>query len=151
MRTTRASVVIGEGRPEVAGLITAYLISEGHEVRVGGSAAETLQLVRDARPDLLILSSTFDSEGVEVCRRLKADDAGRQTPVIFLAPRQSVDRRIDAREAGADDVLSEPVERTELLLRVESQLRVRSLLERLEAATVELDELKAQWVPTGGE
>jgi putative two-component system response regulator len=72
--------------------------------------------------------------GFEVCRRLKADPNLRLVPVVMITALNSVGDRVTALDAGADDFMSKPVERMELVARVKSALRLKSVYDRLDSA-----------------
>lgn len=72
--------------------------------------------------------------GLEVCRRLKAAPRGRLLPVVMVTARSQVQDRVAALEAGADDFLSKPIERVELLARTRSALRLKAVYDSLESA-----------------
>jgi len=73
-------------------------------------------------------------DGYEVCRRIKATSQGKLLPVVMITGLGSVEDRIRALEAGADDFMSKPVERTELLARVHSALRLKAVYNTLDNA-----------------
>jgi signal transduction histidine kinase len=70
-------------------------------------------------------------DGFEVCKRLKQDDKTQMIPVVMVTALRRKEDRIRALEAGADDFLSKPVDRTELLVRVKSLLRIKSYHDQL--------------------
>jgi two-component system phosphate regulon response regulator PhoB len=87
-------------------------------------------LVTAVRPDLLILSSHVpQSLGLEICRALRGQTATKWLPIIFLTPEQNPDDCVRSLEAGADDVVAEPISVGELLARVMAHMR-RSALQR---------------------
>jgi putative two-component system response regulator len=72
--------------------------------------------------------------GYQVCRRIKAMPRGRLIPVVMITALSQTDDRVAAIEAGADDFMSKPVERAELVARVRSALRLKALYNTLNSA-----------------
>ena len=73
-------------------------------------------------------------DGLEVCRRLKADPATRLTPVVMVTGQTDLNDRLRGIEAGADEFLSKPVHPQELRVRVRSLSRVKHLIDALDSA-----------------
>jgi DNA-binding response OmpR family regulator len=72
-----------------------------------------------------------DLTGFEVCQRLRAIPDTRQTPIVFLTALHEMEDHMRAVDVGGDDVLTKPINRLELLLRVKSLLRIRELMGEL--------------------
>jgi putative two-component system response regulator len=73
-------------------------------------------------------------DGFEVCRRLKSNSATRLVPIVLVTALSAVEDRVRGLEAGADDFLIKPVDRTELLARVRSLLSLKAFTDELEQA-----------------
>ncbi|HEY3282085.1 MAG TPA: response regulator [Armatimonadota bacterium] len=111
------------------GLLDACLSQEGYETACATTGAEALALARASNPDLVLLDVLLpDVIGYEVCRRLKAEETTRLTPVVMVTALTELSDKIQGIEAGADDFLYKPFNRLELLTRVKSLLRVRALI-----------------------
>lgn len=106
----------------------SFLDGLGHEVRMARSGGEALALIAEQTPDLVLLDLYMHGcDGDEVCRRLRADDRWRQLPVIMVtaAGREEEVRR--CLDAGCDDYLTKPVNKNQLIEKVQRQLgKVRS-------------------------
>jgi len=74
-----------------------------------------------------------DLTGFDVCQRLRAAAETRQTPIVFLTALHEMEDHMRAVDVGGDDVLTKPINKLELLLRVKSLLRIRELLGELQA------------------
>jgi class 3 adenylate cyclase len=91
-----------------------------------------LEEVRGNPPDLVLLDVVMpEMSGYEVCRRLRAEDATRLLPVIMVTALDPLQERVKGIEAGADDFLTKPINQPELLARVRSLLRIKSLHDEL--------------------
>ena len=96
---------------------------EGYQVELAEDGEAALQRVAGpAAPDAVILDVLMPGiDGLEVCRRLRADD--NPVPVLMLTARAEVDSRVAGLDAGADDYLSKPFALAELLARLRALLR----------------------------
>ncbi len=108
-------------------LLKATLIFENYRVFGALSGEEALKMVEDISPDLILLDVLMPKmDGLEVCMTLKQDEKTRMIPVVIITALMENEHRIKAMEAGADDFLSKPIDRTELLVRIKSLLRLKS-------------------------
>jgi DNA-binding response OmpR family regulator len=128
-------VLIADDNPQGAELLEAYLSATDYDVRIAADGEQTLQQVRAWQPDLILLDIMMPRiSGFEVCKRLRADRATADIAVLMvtaLDQPSDIDRAVDA---GTDDFLSKPINKTELLLRVKSLLRCRQYKRELDRA-----------------
>ena len=108
-----------------------------YEVLTACDAPGGLDAARRMRPDLLLLNAVLPGgvagDGFAVCRTLKAGAATRRIPVVLVTGQAtSQDDRVRGLEAGADDFLTKPFNRIELLARVRSLLRIKALNDQLD-------------------
>src|SRR5258708_3061001 len=119
-------ILIADDTPQAAELLEAYLSDQGYDLRIAGDGEQTLQQVADWAPDLILLDVMMPRiSGFEVCKRLRANPATRDIAVLMIT---ALDQPADierAVEAGTDDFLSKPINKSELLLRVRALLRAR--------------------------
>ena len=116
-------------------LIKLPLKSEDYRLFGAPNGRECLEMVANISPDLILLDIMMPGiDGYETCRRLKQDEKTRMIPVLIVTALSEKQRLVKAMESGADDFLSKPVDKIELLVRVKSLLRIKSyhddLLER---------------------
>ncbi len=116
-------------------LIEACLAGIDCRVRLAGDGPSALAAIEAAPPDLVLLDVQMPGmDGYTVCRRLKASSTLRLVPVVMITALDRSDDRVQALEAGADDFMSKPVERLELVARVRSALRLKAVYDRLDSA-----------------
>lgn len=128
----KKTVLIVDDEERNIKLLRAYLQAEKHNIFGASSGEEALKMVNDFNPDLVLLDVMMPGiDGFEVCKRLKQDDKTQMIPVVMVTALRRKEDRIRALEAGADDFLSKPVDRTELLVRVKSLLRIKSYHDQL--------------------
>ena len=108
----------------IADLLATGLKFVGFDVRTAGGGLEALTSVREWKPDLLVLDVMMpDVDGFEVTRRMRAD--GRDTPVLFLTARDSVEDKVAGLTIGGDDYVTKPFSLEEVVARVRVLLRRR--------------------------
>lgn len=130
-----AKILLVEDDPQAVGILEPLLISKGFSVSVARDGAEGLEKVQLVSPDILLLDIHMPRmDGLEVCRRIKANPATRLTPVVMLTAMSDLERKIQALDAGADDFINKPYNAVELLTRIRSLLRVKYLNEQLDNA-----------------
>jgi len=121
----------------------AYLTAAGYEVIEAKSGQEALQKVRDEKPDLILLDVMMPKmSGYEVCKILKNDPETQFIPIVMVTALTSVEDKIRGIEAGADDFISRPFNKTELMARVKSLLRIKFLQDQLHQRMQELSEAR---------
>src|SRR3954454_9409617 len=116
-------VLLVEDDAEIADVLRRSLRNEGYEVRTSADGIDALDAALGFVPDLVVLDLGLPRlDGVEVCRRLRADS---DVPILILTARAETEDRVDGLDSGADDYLVKPLERQELLARVRALLRRR--------------------------
>ena len=117
-------ILIVEDDRHIVTLVSYILGREGYQVQVARDGVEGLDIARDFRPDLVVLDLNMPRmDGVEMCRRLKAE----QNPVvIFLTVHTERTAMARGYRAGADDYMVKPFELEELVQRVKTLLAKRA-------------------------
>ena len=116
-------------------LIEACLADVECRVRLAADGPSALAAIEAAAPDLVLLDVQMPAmDGYTVCRRIKTNPALRLVPVVMITALDRSEDRVQALEAGADDFMSKPVERLELVARVRSALRLKTVYDRLDSA-----------------
>jgi putative two-component system response regulator len=116
-------------------LLVELLTAEGLESVTAVDGEACLDEFFRIHPDLVLLDVEMPKlDGFSVCRRLKAEATTRLTPVVLVTARSAVEDRVRGIEAGADDFLTKPVERSELIARTKSLLSLKTFTDELERA-----------------
>lgn len=124
-------------------LLTTYLKAVGYQVIPARDGEEALLMLRDTNPDLILLDVMMPKlNGFEVCHRIRNEDATKYIPVIIVTALNDIEDKIKGLEAGADDFISKPFNKLELLTRVKSLLRIKSLHDQLNEKIAELEVAK---------
>jgi cyclic di-GMP phosphodiesterase len=108
---------------------------EGYQVVTAEDGEKALQEFQRVQPDLLLLDVNMPKlSGMEVCRRLKGNPQTFLVPIVLITALTAIEDRVNGIDAGADDFLTKPVEREQLLARVRSLLRQKAYTDELERA-----------------
>jgi DNA-binding response OmpR family regulator len=123
---SRAKILIAEDNPEGAELLEAYLDGSDYDIEVAVDGDDTLRKVQSFQPDLILLDVMMPKiSGFEVCKRIRAKPETRDIiihMITALDQHHDIDRAV---EAGTNDFLTKPNNKTELLLRIKAALASR--------------------------
>jgi signal transduction histidine kinase len=135
-----AAVLVVDDDQRNVRLMESILRGSGYRVVKAYNGEEALHLVESERPDLLLLDVMMPKmSGFELCQRLKGRYETRLLPVIMVTALNALEDKVQALEYGADDFLSKPINKVELLAKVRSVLRVKALQDELEARKSEIE------------
>ena len=143
IQTSKASVLIVEDEPDISEVIRYNLSRAGYRVRNTLDGEEGLIMIKEEKPDVLILDWMLPSvSGLEICRALRRQKDTRDIGIIMLTARGEELDRVQGLESGADDYISKPFSPAELVARVASVLRRSKPVTSQEAlmyADIEMD------------
>ena len=123
-------------------LLADLLTVKGYTTCTATSGPQALEVLKAERPDLVLLDVMMPGmSGYEVCQAIRADPAHAMLPVVLVTALDPAEERAKGLDAGADDFLSKPVSQAELLARVRSLLRIKSLYDEVLRQKGELTEL----------
>lgn len=134
------SILLVDDNEQNLELMTAYIEELGCSVRLARDGIEALEQVAAQKPDLILLDVMMPRmSGFQACKKLKSDEATKDIPIVMVTALSEVSDVEHAVDVGADDFLSKPVNRLELLTRVRSLLKLASARRELKRA---MDEIK---------
>lgn len=135
-------ILVVDDVPANVRMLAGLLKARGFEVSTAASGQEGLDKTITEMPDLVLLDVMMpDLSGYEVCRAIRARPETQMLPVVMVTALDDTEERVKGIEAGADDFLSKPITAPELLARVRSLLRIKSLHDQVQAQAAEL----ARW------
>ena len=139
------TILVVDDTPQNVKLLVEILKSQKYNVVTADGGAAGLQAVEAHVPDLILLDIMMpDIDGYEVCRRIREMEAHRLTPVVMVTALDGKDERVKGIESGADDFLNKPIVIPELVARVRSLLRIKSLHDQVRVQAVELETFNQQ-------
>jgi signal transduction histidine kinase len=153
-KTSKENILVVDDTPDNVRLLMAMLSEQGYKVRKALNGQMALTACQMVLPDLILLDINMpEMNGYEVCQQLKAEDKTREVPVIFISALDDVLDKVKAFDSGGADYITKPFQRGEVLSRIDSQLKLRSLQlnlhkknESLERALAELKAAQVQLI-----
>lgn len=131
-----STILIVDDNATARETLAAMLEGEDYDLRMAKDGIQALQVLEQLRPDLILLDIMMPGmDGFEVCRRIRATPPLVEVPIIVLTALDDRDSLLKAIEAGADDFLSKPADRREIVARVRTITRLnryRTLMEQRE-------------------
>lgn len=123
IETTDQRILVVEDESDMQTLLRTILQEEGYEVELAPDGPTALDIVRVSPPDLVLLDWVLPGpSGLQTCRSLRRYSS---VPVVMLTSRTAPEDLLAAFDAGADDYLTKPFPRDELLVRIRALLRRR--------------------------
>src|SRR5207248_8168225 len=139
----QSTVLIVDDNPQNVELLLAFLESLPVKLVTAMDGVDALEKVKHHNPDLILLDIMMPRmSGFQVCRKLKNDPATKDIQILMVTALNELGDIEQASECGTDDFVSKPVNKFELLTRVNSLLRVRHLKSELERALTYLNEIE---------
>ena len=136
-----SKILVADDDPRNVRLMESILKASGYPVIRAYDGQEALDKIASERPDLVLLDVMMPRmSGLEVCQKVRAQYETRLLPVIMVTALNALEEKVQALEMGADDFLSKPVNKAELLAKLRSMLRVKSLHDEVESTRRELEE-----------
>lgn len=148
--STPCRVVLIDDDPAIVRLLKKILTDHGMQVTACSTAATGLEVLDQQEWDICLLDRGLpDSDGIEICRRVKAEARFDARRVIMLSGYDSLDARVEALNLGADDYITKPFHSAEVLARVNASRRVVEMQQQLVEMAKQLEELSGRDDLTG--
>jgi CheY-like chemotaxis protein len=143
-------ILIADDNQANAELLEAYLANLDCELEFAVDGQDTLAKVQSFQPDLILLDVMMPKlSGFEVCKKIKADPATRQIMVLMVTALNELGDIERAVDAGTNDFLSKPVNKVELVKRVENMFKLKDVQDENERLRRYIQEMEEQQQPKG--
>lgn len=131
MTEPQTKILVVDDEEKNVKLMEAILLPRGYQIIKAFNGEEALRQVAEHTPDLILLDVMMPiMNGFEVCKKLKDDVETRLIPIVIMTALGQLDDRVKGIEAGADDFLTKPVNRDELLARIQTSLRLKQAVQK---------------------
>jgi two-component system, OmpR family, KDP operon response regulator KdpE len=118
---SNGKILVVDDEPQIRRVMRVILVGQGYQIVEARSGEEALTKFREFLPDLVLLDLNMPGMGgLEACRDIRS---GSETPIIVLTVRNTEDDKVEALDAGADDYITKPFGKKELLARIRAALR----------------------------
>lgn len=135
-------ILVVDDNPVITRMLEEVLGRDGYVVTTAAGSSEALHLLQQGGTDLVLLDVDMPEEsGLAVCRRIKANTATKDIPIIFVTSRADREDIVAGFEAGGQDYIPKPFTRAELLARVRTHLSLRHAQVKLREAMVRYRQL----------
>jgi DNA-binding NtrC family response regulator len=137
---SREKILIIDDTPANLNLLTAVLEPRGYEIFAAPGGEAGLKIAAKALPDLILLDVVMPGrDGFAICRELKAEQATRDIPVLFITAKQETASVLNGFRVGAVDYILKPFQAEEVVGRVETHLKISRLTRELQRKNTELE------------
>ncbi len=139
--TAAAHILVVDDIAKNVKLLADVLAVKGFRVSTAASGEEALESIQNDPPDLVLLDVMMPGlSGYDVCRAVRADPKHALLPIVLVTALDPAKERVNGLDAGADDFLSKPINQAELMARVRSLLRIKSLYDEVQRQKAELQQ-----------
>jgi two-component system sensor histidine kinase/response regulator len=121
-----ATILLVDDIPDNIRVLGKILKRKGYSFAIATNGKETFDLLDQQIPDLILLDIMLpDTDGFDICKKLKADEKTKEIPVIFLSAKRELEDKLRGFETGAVDYITKPFEEVEVIARVSAQVRLK--------------------------
>gem|GEM_PF-216879 len=139
MNTSDIKILVVDDKPNNLRFLSKILAKQGYQVQRAISGQLALNAVNAAAPDLILLDIMMPKmDGYEVCQRLKAQPETCEIPIIFLSALHDTADKVRGFRVGGVDYITKPFQIAEVLARIESQLTIKRLQQKLKEQNAQL-------------
>ncbi|CAD7770876.1 Sensor histidine kinase RcsC [Candidatus Methanoperedenaceae archaeon GB37] len=150
MKNGKGQILVVDDNPQNLRVLGSMLKENGYRVALAENGIEAVKYAADKHPDLILLDIMMpEMDGIETCKRLKADDRTAEIPVIFITALTDTEDKLRAFNAGGVDYITKPFVLEEVMARVDVNIKRKEVEEKLKQANIELkraDKLKTQFL-----
>ena len=140
--TMQAKILVVDDEKGVRDLLHSFLKAAGYQTIMASNGEEAIELAKSESPNAILLDFKMPGiDGVETCRRLRAEEQTRYIPVIMVTAFGTTET--EATDAGADDLVNKPFELKDLAIRIKSVLRIGHITDPVQRLMTYIDELDA--------
>ncbi|NET42462.1 PAS domain S-box protein [Okeania sp. SIO2B3] len=140
MNNGQITILIVDNHPHILSFLSEIIGLKGYKIEQANSGKLALKYVMENKTDLILMDVKMpEMDGYQVCKQLKANPNTQNIPVIFLSDLSDTTERIKGFEAGGIDYITKPVQREEVLARIEAQLTIKKLYIKLEEKNKQLE------------
>jgi two-component system cell cycle response regulator len=127
-----ASILLVEDNPKDMDLLKLYLADQPYRFVGARTGEKAIAICRREPVDLVLLDLMLpDLDGFDVCRQLRADDRTRNIQILMVSSQNDLDSKLKGLDLGADEFLTKPINREELVIRTRALLKKKHYLDRL--------------------
>ncbi|MCL4557320.1 MAG: response regulator [Deltaproteobacteria bacterium] len=131
-------VLVADDMPQNIELIDATLSPLGYHTISANNGIQALEKIRTLHPDIALINVVMPGlNGMDVCKNIKSDEYYSTIPVIMITALDDADDKINALSAGADEFLTKPIDRSELIVRVGNLLKIKKHIDGLNSKILE--------------
>lgn len=113
-------ILVIDDEPSFGRMVETWLKSQGHQATLAFTGADGFESATRLRPDLVLLDAVLpDTDGIDLCRRLRAGEGTQDIPIILVTAYDPTVGRVQALLAGASDYITKPLQMTQLVNRVQ--------------------------------
>lgn len=139
------TLLIVDDKPENLNLLVDFLDNSGFNLCIATSGEEALDLAQTKKPNLVLLDVMMPGlNGYQVCERLKASQENKTVPVIFMSALTDTESKVRGFAAGAIDFITKPLQRQEVLARVNAHLTIAQQQYELREKNAQLEALNTE-------
>jgi CheY-like chemotaxis protein len=143
-----STILIADDNPTNVELLEAYLSGMNCRIVIAVDGRDTMEKILECHPDLVLLDIMMPKlSGFEVCERVKRDPATQDIMILMVTALNELGDIERAVAAGCDDFLSKPVNKLELLKRVENMLKLRQVTDELDRLRRYIDSMESESPP----
>lgn len=148
--TSPNKILIADDNQANVELLEAFLVDIDCAVEIAVDGQDTLDRVAAFQPDLILLDVMMPKlSGFEICKKLKDDPDTRRIMILMVTALNELGDIQRAVDAGTDDFLSKPVNKIELLQRVQNMLKLKDVSDELERLRRYIEEMENSSGPAG--